>query len=365
MLDADGLLRELHTNSLVGHSRAIAIDRALGSFDEATLVRLAPTLFGDGSVSSLVAERYAAHPEMALELARNFLGQGAGRFTMKGWSVPARVARYTAVQVLRRIASAQARDAFKAIRGAVSKDPALQNFILRAEQPDSQQTVPEHLLDKLNAGNWESRADALGSIVSQGLLAALPHVRRIAATDPSVQVRYRAWYAQAALLDVDAVPLWIAALTNRAANDDAGREALHALAHIGDNRSIAPLLDAFEEGYKPALVAEALRAFGPAIVPPLIARLEARPDLVERKVTVDVGAAVELAAVNEMLAHRLTFLKPESFAANAVVYLKFFNKNPTAQKAVATLVQARLDSSHVNLPGDLNRSLSRALSKSK
>jgi hypothetical protein len=217
----------------------------------------------------------------------------------------------------------------------------------------------------LNAGNWETRADALTLIVSKGWLAAQPHVRRIAATDPSSQVRFRAWYAQAALLDVDAVPLWIAALKNRAANDDAGREALHALAHIGDNRSIAPLLDAFEEGFKPVLVADALRAFGPAIVAPLIDRLEARPDLVERKVTVDVGAGVELSTVNEMLAHRLAVRPPEAFAACAVVYLKFFSKNPALRTAVATLVQARLSSTGLKVPGDLKRALTRALAKNE
>jgi len=226
--------------------------------------------------------------------------------------------------------------------------------------------VPEVILDGLKAGNWETRSEALARVIDQGCLAALPYVRRIAATDPSLQTRYRAWYAQASLLDVDAVPIWIGALKNRAANDDAAREALHALAHIGDNRSIAPLLDAFEEGFKPTLVAEALRAFGPAIVPPLIDRLEARPDLVERKVTADVGAGVEWSVVSEMLAQRLAVLPPESFAASGVVYLKFFSKNPELQKAVAALIQSRIESAGMEtIPSDLKRALTRALSKGK
>ena len=77
-----------------------------------------------------------------------------------------------------------------------------------------------------------------------------------------------------------------------------GARALHALAHIGENRSIAPVSD----------------------------RLEARPELVERKVTVDLS--VELSVVNELLAQRLAVLLPQSFAAYGAVYLKFFNKNP-------------------------------------
>ena len=138
------------------------------------------------------------------------------------------------------------------------------------------------------------------------------------------------------------------------------------MAHIGDNRSIAPLLDAFEDCYKPTLVAEALRAFGPAIVPPLIDRLEARPELVERKVTADVGAGIGWSVVSEMLAQRLAVLPPQSFAAYAIVYLKFFSKNPALQKAVATLVQSRIGSSGLeSVPGDLKRALSRALAKGK
>jgi hypothetical protein len=366
LLNTEALIQELHTNRLVGHGRAIAIDRALGSFDESTLIRLAPMLFGDGSVSSLVAQRYAAHPGIALELARDFLAEGNRRYTMKGWSAPARVARYTAVQTLERITTPDARQALRSVLSESSKDRALQNLIRRALQPDSIEKVPDVILDGLKAANWETRAEALARVIDQGCLAALPHVRRLAATDPSGQIRYRAWYAQAALLDVDAVPLWIAVLKNRAANDDAGREALHALAHIGDNRSIAPLLDAFEEGYKPTLVAEALRAFGPAIVPPLIDRLEARPELVERKVTADIGAGVEWSVVNELLGQRLAVATPQSFAANAVVYLKFFSKNSDLQKAVAALVQSRIDAAGLDsVPSDLKRALTRAVSKSK
>jgi hypothetical protein len=113
-------------------------------------------------------------------------------------------------------------------------------------------------------------------------------------------------------------------------------------------------------------LAEALRAFGPAIVPPLIDRLEARPELVERKVTADVGAGVEWALISEMLAQRLAILPPQSFVACSLVYLKFFNKNPNLQKSVATLIQTRIESTGLDpVPSDLKRALSRSVSKSK
>jgi len=70
--------------------------------------------------------------------------------------------------------------------------------------------------------------------------------------------------------------------------------------------------------------------------------------------------------VNEMLAQRLAVLPPQSLAACALVYLKFFSKNPSLQKAVATLVQARTGSAGLDgVSGDLKRALSRALSKGK
>jgi hypothetical protein len=67
-----------------------------------------------------------------------------------------------------------------------------------------------------------------------------------------------------------------------------------------------------------------------------------------------------------MLAQRLAVLPPPSFASCALVYLKFFSKNPELRKALAALVQARMESAGLEgIPGELKRSLSRALSKGK
>ena len=75
---------------------------------------------------------------------------------------------------------------------------------------------------------------------------------------------------------------------------------------------------------------------------------------------------MEPSVVSEMLSQRLAVLPPQSFAAAAVVYLKFFSKNSDLQKAVATLVQDRIASAALDgVPGDLKRALSRALSKGK
>ncbi len=79
-----------------------------------------------------------------------------------------------------------------------------------------------------------------------------------------------------------------------------------------------------------------------------------------------MGTSVELSLVNELLAQRLAVLPPQSFAAYAVVYLKFFSKNADVREAVAKLVQARIDSVGLDsVPPDLKRTLSRAFSKGK
>jgi hypothetical protein len=66
-----------------------------------------------------------------------------------------------------------------------------------------------------------------------------------------------------------------------------------------------------------------------------------------------------------MLGQRLAIASRQSFAAKAVLYLKFFSKTVGLQKTVASLIQSRIDSGGINpIPGDLKRVLSRAVSNS-
>ena len=73
---------------------------------------------------------------------------------------------------------------------------------------------------------------------------------------------------------------------SRAATGDGDRRPsspADALGRLGDVRGLRELLAAWREGYKPAVVAEALRAMGPAAVEPLIDLVEAEPALADRK----------------------------------------------------------------------------------
>lgn len=341
-LTPETLVTELNSNRLRGHTRAVAIDRALSEFDDTTLSKLAPTLFGDGSVSSIVGARYARHPEMALDIAGDILLPQAQRrrYTMRGVSSFARVAKFTAIQVVKRMGTPISRELLQAYLRKGEADPTLKALATDALKADSKRELSKAIADGLVAGNREERSVALHKIIEAGAWFALPHVRRLAATDPSQEVRHRAWYTQAALLDVDAVPLWIAALERRADNDDAAREAIHALGHIGDNRAIAPLLDAFIQGFKPTLLSEALQSFGPPILPALLDRVDALTELADRKAAQSTVATLDPTGVREAIAARLKETDTSVLAEHAQSYLKLVSANKQLKVEVAFDIEA-------------------------
>ncbi len=292
---ADELLDRLGRDGLGRHERAVVVARSLAACSAEDLGRLAHTLWSDGSLTVLVAEVYARHPALALERAREILTSCTGN---RSWSmmsqhtVGARVAKMSALRVLSRLTTPEARvlliDCSKAsgLEVMMSKvgrqlDPALRAFARQClwGKPDP---VPPEMLDGLLAANREDRVNALRRLGERGVLAALPPVRQLAASDPSREVRRAAWAAQALLLDVDAAEPLIARLRQRRDNDDDAREAATALGLLGDRRSNAPLLDAFEETWKPGVIAESLRNIGPSILPALLDRVEARPELAAR-----------------------------------------------------------------------------------
>jgi hypothetical protein len=362
-LTPETLVKELNSNRLRGHTRAVAIDRALGAFDNTTLSKLAPALFGDGSVSSIVGARYAGHSELALEIARDILLPEAQprRYTMRGVSAFARVAKFTAIQLLKKMATPASRELLHEFLRKGQMDPTLKALVTDALHPASRREVPKAIVEGLTAGNREDRSAALQRIVQSGVPSTLQQVRRLAATDPSQEVRHRAWYAQAALLDVDAVPLWIAALERRADNDDSAREAIHALGHIGDNRGIAPLLDAFVQGFKPTLLAEALQSFGPPILPALLDRVDALPELAERKAAQSAVATLDPAGVREAIAARLKETEVGALAERAQSYLKLVSANKQLKAEVAADVEAMISTAESGSKAfaELRRALAR------
>lgn len=276
----------LHGGALDRHPRAIVIARSLAECSTDELAELAPTLWADGSVTALVAEAYARHPELALALARQtFRVQVRARAwsTEAQWAVGARVSKLTALQVLDRLDHPEARALLRQHTDPRTLDPALR-ATARQLLSGRSEAVPAATLEALHAANREDRIAALQRLGQDGSLAALPLVRQLAATDPSREVRYAAWAAQTLLLDLDAVDGLIQRVRERHTHDEAAREAAFALGLLGDARSIAPLLDAFTQAWRPSTIADALHTFGPAILPALFDRLDTTPDLAQRSV---------------------------------------------------------------------------------
>lgn len=274
----------LHGGRLDRHQRAIVIARSLADCSEAELDQLADALWADGSVTALLADAYARYPRLAFEIAKGVLTtqSRARSYSVEAqWAVGARVSKLTALKVLARLESPEARDLLQRCTEPKSLDPALRASARQLLGGHSEPLSPAQI-ESLHAANREDRIVALQKLGRDGAIAALPIVRQLAATDPSREVRYAAWAAQALLLDLDAVDQMIERVRARSSNDEAARESAFALGLLGDARSIAPLLDAFEQSWRPATIAESLCAFGPAVLPALFDRVDANPDIAAR-----------------------------------------------------------------------------------
>lgn len=364
-LDPEGLLAELGSSRLQGHGRAVAIDRALSGFDAATLARLAPMLFGDGSVSVLVATRYASHPDLALQLAAAALRSTGLKH--RQWSYEAecadqaRIGKLTAILLLKQLGTPAALTLLREFAERQRPDPALKAMALWSLHPTRTPALQEQWLEGLKAGNRDDRLAALRRIGQNGAIAALPQVRLLAANDPSVPVRHTAWSTLALLLDVGIVPPLIGILANRANDQDGAREAAFSLGLLGDNRAIGPLLDAFADGFKPATIADSLRALGVAILPALLDRVEAQPALAERKVAQEVLIAVGAETSKHLMAGRLAAASAAQLAARAPCYLKLASGPGPLKVWMADAIEARAAvlGADFTMPVELKRALAR------
>ena len=132
-----------------------------------------------------IAAAYAERPAIALEIARDILlpQSARKRFTMRGISSFARVAKYSAIHTLRRIGSRSALDLLAEYLRNTSSDPALKHLAQTALHPKATRNVPEAVLATLSAANRETRSAALDELARAGAIETLPQVRRLAATD--------------------------------------------------------------------------------------------------------------------------------------------------------------------------------------
>jgi HEAT repeat protein len=122
---------------------------------------------------------------------------------------------------------------------------------------------------------------------------------------------------------------------------DAGNAA-RALGYLGDVRGVDELLAAYAEDFQPRVMVDAIRALGVVAIAPLIALIEARPALAERRTALDVLAEMPDRDLAATLIARLE-QKPRdaAFPDVASLYLKLAAVHPDCRRAVAKAILDR------------------------
>ncbi|MDC0684115.1 HEAT repeat domain-containing protein [Sorangium atrum] len=191
----------------------------------------------------------------------------------------------------------------------------------------------------------EERLEALKALSELGDLAALPALRRAFYGDVARGVREEAAYALAQLGDVEMVETFVRMLASRSENEQEAKIAAYALGFLGDVRGLSELLSAYADGYKPGIVADAIRAFGPVALTPLVDLIEARPELAKRAAALDALKKMDDAAVAACLVERIEARRGDAdLADKAQLYLKLADVHAHSRREVATALIAALSS---------------------
>jgi HEAT repeat protein len=180
---------------------------------------------------------------------------------------------------------------------------------------------------------------AVNARVQLGHLSASPALRQAFHGDASQEVRREAALALALLGDTEMVDTFVTMLGRRGEADRDAKIAADALGLLGDVRGLRELLAAFSEGYKPAVVGEALRAMGPVAVEPLVSLIESQPRLGERKTARSVLEQLPDRELAEVLVARVRMPRPDAaFDEAALLYLELSRVHPYTWRAVAQAV---------------------------
>jgi hypothetical protein len=278
--------------------------------------------WADGTAGPYVARAFASRGEQAVAAAARALASSKGR-----------VARMTAVRVLAAVGGeraealldqaqrgddpalrAMAQDALEGLqvaRGALSRDAAA------ARRQREAEAVARLAPVVLSAARHELRLAAVDELASFGSRFAIPVLRAAFSADSAAAVRSAAAIALAQLGDTEIVDRLVALLAQRHApgGEAPARLAARALGILGDVRGLDELLAAYAETWKPAVIGEALRSFGPAALGPMLDLFESRPELARRKPALDAIRAMPPDELAGTMSERLA-QKPE----NAVLY---------------------------------------------
>ncbi len=300
--------------------------------------------WADGSASPYVARAFAGRREEGLAAARKALESKRGR-----------VAKITALRVLAAVGGLEAerllhevttRERDIGLRGlAADAIDVIERRTLGPEAVQRRRAPTLHRVAEAarllaSASTKDVREAAVQSLVQLGHLSAIPSLRQAFLVDASHEVRREAALALALLGDTEMVDTFVGMLSRRTGDGDRDAKiAADALGQLGDVRGLRELLAAYREGYKPAVVAEALRAMGPAAIEPLIELIEQNPHLAERRASRSVLEQLpdqDLAAT--LVARIGDRAGSPAFAEAAALYLKIAAAHPDCRRAVGKAV---------------------------
>jgi hypothetical protein len=131
------------------------------------------------------------------------------------------------------------------------------------------------------------------------------------------------------------VDAFVRMLRARATDNARAKIGAYALGILGDARGIDELLEAYAEGWQPGIVAESMRALCGAALEPLVALVESRPEIAERKAALGVIAALGADDVTDLLLSKIeTSAATAEFCSRASLYVTIAGAHPTAAKVV-------------------------------
>lgn len=304
--------------------------------------------WADGSASPYVVRALADRREEGVAAARKALSGKGGRVAKTtALRVLAAVGGLEAERILHELTTSErdiglralAADARDAIEARTLGPAAVQ----RRRAP-ARLSVAEAVNVLVSAPTKDLRAAAVARLVQIGDLSAIPALRQAFVGDAAEAVREEAALGLAMFGDTDMVDTFVAMLSRRGEDDRAAKMAAHALGKLGDVRGLRELLSAFAEGYKPAVLGEALRAMGPVALEPLITLIEAQAQLADRKGTITVLAELPDLDLTAALTARVRAHEGQpTFADMAEVYLKLAAAHPTTKRTVGEVVLSIAD----------------------
>jgi hypothetical protein len=321
-------------------------------------------IWANGSAQPYVVRALVGKGELAIAAAKKALGSARGR-----------IAKLTAIRVLQAVAmpgstdapvaplasSPDAAAALEVLRERAMNEPDVglrasaadardavelrRGFgdVVRARRGKDGRRVEELCQAVVIAPQKEVRIAAIHQLTSLGAVGAIPALRQAFLCDAARGVREEAALALGLLGDVEMADRFVDMLRRRGKNEVEAKLGAYALGNLGDVRGLHELLAAYAEGYQPKIIAESLRALGPVALDPLLALIEAQPEIAQRKAALSVLAELPERDLTAALVARVQANASDPrLIDRAMLYLKLAGVNLDSRRVVAEAILAVL-----------------------